>query len=144
MTAVGDGLQNIQFGQISMTANFVKDVYKRQVLDEPTAMLDPNGRKSVIKTARKLNREEGITIILITHYMEEVIEADHIFVMDDGKVVMQGNPKEIFSQVDELKRLRLDVPQATLLAWELKKRGIDLPDGILRNEELVDELWRLK
>ncbi len=114
------------------------------VLDEPTAMLDPNGRKSVIKTARKLNKEEGITILLITHYMEEVIEADHVYVMDSGKVVMEGTPKEIFSQVEELKRLRLDVPQATLLAYELKKRGILLPDGILSNEELVDELWRLK
>ena len=114
------------------------------VLDEPTAMLDPNGRKSVIKTAQKLNREEGITILLITHYMEEVIEADHVFVMDSGKVVMQGTPKEIFSEVEELKKLRLDVPQATLLGYELKKRGILLPDGILSNEELVDELWRLK
>lgn len=114
------------------------------VLDEPTAMLDPNGRKSVIRTAQKLNREEGITIILITHYMEEVIEADHIFVMDKGKVVMQGNPKAIFSRVEELKKLRLDVPQATLLAYELQKKGISLPDGILSNEELVDELWRLK
>lgn len=114
------------------------------VLDEPTAMLDPNGRKSVIQTAQKLNREEGITILLITHYMEEVIEADHVFVMDNGKVVMQGTPREIFSQVEELKRLRLDVPQATLLAWELKKRGLPLPDGILSIEELVDELCQLK
>lgn len=114
------------------------------VLDEPTAMLDPNGRAGVIRTAKKLNREEGITIILITHYMEEVVEADHIFVMDEGKVVMQGNPREIFSQVKELKRLRLDVPQATLLAYELQKRGIPLPDGILNNEELVDRLWQLK
>lgn len=114
------------------------------VLDEPTAMLDPNGRAGVIRTAKKLNREEGITIILITHYMEEVVEADHIFVMDEGKVVMQGNPRGIFSQVEELKRLRLDVPQATLLAYELQKRGIPLPDGILNNEELVDRLWQLK
>ncbi len=114
------------------------------VLDEPTAMLDPNGRRSVIRTAQKLNREERITVILITHYMEEVIEADCIFVMDAGKVVMQGTPREIFSRVEELKRLRLDVPQATLLAYELQKKGIPLPDGILSNEELVDELWRLK
>ncbi len=114
------------------------------VLDEPTAMLDPNGRRSVIRTAQKLNREERITVILITHYMEEVIEADCVFVMDGGKVVMQGTPKEIFSQVEELKRLRLDVPQATLLAYELQKKGIPLPDGILSNEELVDELCRLK
>ncbi len=114
------------------------------VLDEATAMLDPNGRKSVIRTAQKLNREEGITIILITHYMEEVVEADHIFVMDSGKVVMEGSPREVFSQVEELKRLRLDVPQATLLAFELRKRGIVLPNGILNNEELVDELCQLK
>ena len=114
------------------------------VLDEPTAMLDPNGRRSVIRTAQKLNQEEGITIILITHYMEEVVEADHIFVMDSGKVVMEGSPREVFSQVEELKRLRLDVPQATLLAFELRKRGIALPNGILNNEELVDELCQLK
>ena len=114
------------------------------VLDEPTAMLDPNGRRSVIRTAQKLNREERITVILITHYMEEVIEADCVFVMDGGKVVMQGTPKEIFSRVEELKRLRLDVPQATLLAYELQKKGIPLPDGILSNEELVDELCQLK
>ncbi len=114
------------------------------VLDEPTAMLDPNGRKSVIQTAQRLNREEGITIILITHYMEEVVEADHVFVMDEGRVVMEGSPRQVFSQVEELKKLRLDVPQATLLAFELQKRGVRLPDGILRNEELVDELCRLK
>ena len=114
------------------------------VLDEPTAMLDPNGRRSVIRTAQKLNKEEGITVILITHYMEEVIAANHVFVMDAGKVVMQGAPREIFSRVEELKKLRLDVPQATLLAHELQKRGIPLPDGILSNEELVEELCRLK
>ena len=114
------------------------------VLDEPTAMLDPSGRASVIRTAQKLNQEEGITIVLITHYMEEVVEADHIFVMDSGKVVMEGSPREVFSQVEELKRLRLDVPQATLLAFELRKRGIALPNGILNNEELVDELCQLK
>ncbi|MCD8249072.1 MAG: energy-coupling factor transporter ATPase, partial [Lachnospiraceae bacterium] len=104
------------------------------VLDEPTAMLDPHGRKSVIRTVQKLNREDGITVVLITHYMEEVIEADRIFVMDDGKVVMQGSPREVFSRVEELKSLRLDVPQATLLAWELKKRGFPLRAGILSNE----------
>lgn len=114
------------------------------VLDEPTAMLDPNGRASVIRTAQKLNHEDGITIILITHYMEEVVEADRVFVMDGGKVVMQGTPKEIFSKVEELKKLRLDVPQATLLAWELKKKGFSLPDGILSIEELVDKLCQLK
>ena len=114
------------------------------VMDEPTDMVDPHGRKSVIETAKKLNKEEGITVILITHYMEEVIEADRIFVMDDGKLVMEGTPKEVFSKVEKLKELRLDVPQATLVAHELQQRGIPLPDGILNNEELVDELCRLK
>ena len=114
------------------------------VLDEPTAMLDPHGRKSVIETVRKLNKEEGITVILITHYMEEVIEADHVFVMDDGNLVMDGTPREVFSQVEKLKELRLDVPQATLLAYELQKKGFPLRDGILSNEELVEELCQLK
>ena len=114
------------------------------VLDEPTAMLDPHGRKSVIRTVQKLNREEQITVILITHYMEEVIEADRVNVMDDGKVVMQGTPREIFSQVDRLKELRLDVPQATLVAYELQKKGFPLRNGILSNEELVEELCQLK
>ena len=113
------------------------------VLDEPTAMLDPNGRKEVIRAVRALNQVEDITVILITHYMEEVIEADRVIVMDDGKVVMQGTPREIFSQVETLKAYRLDVPQATLLAWELKKAGLDLPDGILTREELVEALCRL-
>ena len=113
------------------------------VLDEPTAMLDPRGRKEVIKTVQALNREEGMTIILITHYMEEVIEADRIFVMDDGKVVMEGTPKEVFSQVEKLKALRLDVPQITELSWELKKRGLPLPDGILSVEEFTDEIERI-
>ena len=110
------------------------------VLDEPTAMLDPNGRKEVIKTARKLNREKGITVILITHYMEEVIDADVIFVMDEGKIAMQGTPKEIFGQVERMKELHLDVPQVTLLAYELKKSGLDIPAGILTGEELADAL----
>ena len=114
------------------------------VLDEPTAMLDPNGRKEVIHAVEKLRREKNVTVILITHYMEEVIEADRIFVMDDGKLVMEGTPKEVFSKVEKLKELRLDVPQATLVAHELQQRGIPLPDGILNNEELVDELCRLK
>ena len=113
------------------------------VLDEPTAMLDPNGRKEVIRAVRALNQVEDITAILITHYMEEVIYADKVLVMDDGKVVMQGTPREIFSQVETLKAYRLDVPQATLLAWELKKAGLDLPDGILTREELVEALCRL-
>lgn len=110
------------------------------ILDEPTAMLDPNGRKDVIRAVRALNDVEKITIILITHYMEETIYADKVFVMDDGKIAMQGTPREIFSQVDKLKALRLDVPQVTLLAHELKKRGVDLPDGILTIQELVEEL----
>ena len=113
------------------------------VLDEPTAMLDPNGRKEVIRAVQALNQVEDITVILITHYMEEVIYADKVLVMDDGKVVMQGTPREIFSQVETLKAYRLDVPQATLLAWELKKAGLDLPDGILTREELVEALCRL-
>jgi len=114
------------------------------VLDEPTAMLDPQGRREVLKAVHELNKLEGVTVILITHYMEEVTDADKVFVMDAGKVVMQGTPKQIFSLVDELKELRLDVPQPTLLAWELKKRGIPLPDGILTGEELVQAIKDLK
>ena len=110
------------------------------VLDESTAMLDPNGRKEVIHTVRELNRQEKVTVILITHYMEEVIHADKVIVMDKGKVVMQGTPEEIFSQVEKLKSLRLYVPQVTLLAYELKKAGLDLPDGILSMEELTEAL----
>ena len=114
------------------------------VLDEPTAMLDPVGRKDVIRTVHALNMVEDVTVILITHYMEEVSYADKVIVMDDGKVVMQGTPGEIFSQVDTLKKYRLDVPQVTLLAHELKKAGLDLPAGILSIEELVDNLCQLK
>ena len=110
------------------------------ILDEPTAMLDPNGRKEVIKTVRELNRREGITGLLITHYMEEIIHADRVFVMDSGKIAMEGTPREIFSQVEKLQELRLDVPQVTLLAHELQKKGIRLPDGILTVEELADAL----
>lgn len=110
------------------------------VLDEPTAMLDPNGRKEVLKAVRELNEKEGVTVILITHYMEEVVFADHVFVMDQGRVVMQGTPREVFSRVEELKALRLDVPQVTLLAYELKQAGVEIPDGILTIEELVDAL----
>ena len=110
------------------------------ILDEPTAMLDPNGRKEVIRAARALNEVEGITIILITHYMEEVIYADKVYVMDQGKVVMQGSPRDIFSQVEELRELRLDVPQVTELAYELKKNGLEIPEGILTKEELVKAL----
>ncbi len=110
------------------------------IMDEPTAMLDPNGRKEVIRAARALNDVEKVTIILITHYMEEVIYANKVFVMDQGKVVLEGTPREVFSHVEELKKLRLDVPQVTLLAHELKKRGLKLPDGILTTKELVEAL----
>lgn len=113
------------------------------VLDEPTAMLDPLGRKEVINVLHELNQKEGVTIILITHYMEEVIDADHVFVMDGGKLVMEGTPRQVFSQVDKLKSLRLDVPQVTELAYELKKAGLPVKDGIIRNEELMEELKRL-
>ena len=108
------------------------------VFDEPTAMLDPNGRKEVIETAHALNREKGVTILLITHYMEEVIHADRVIVMDDGKLVMDGTPREIFSKVEELKSYRLDVPQVTELAYELRKAGMDLPEGILSQEEFME------
>ena len=110
------------------------------VLDEPTAMLDPSGRKEVIRAIRALNDVERITVILITHYMEETIYANKIFVMDKGKIAMEGTPKEIFSKVEMLKKLRLDVPQVTLLAYELKKAGLPLPDGILTTEELICQL----
>jgi energy-coupling factor transport system ATP-binding protein len=113
------------------------------VLDEPTAMLDPVGRKEVLEAVHELNRKKGVTIILITHYMEEVVDADHVYVMDAGKVVMQGTPRSIFSQVERLKEYRLDVPQITLLAYELKKAGLDIPDGILTREELTEALKKL-
>lgn len=110
------------------------------ILDEPTAMLDPNGRKEVISTLHELNRKEDITVLLITHYMEEVIAADRVIVMDDGRLVMDGTPREIFSRVGELKSYRLDVPQVTELAYELKQDGVELPDGILTMEELMEHL----
>ena len=113
------------------------------VMDEPTAMLDPNGRYEVIRAARALNEVENVTIILITHYMEEVIYADRVIVMDKGKVVMQGTPREVFSNINKLKELRLDVPQVTILAHELKKRGLMLPEGILTAEELSVALQKL-
>lgn len=112
------------------------------VLDEPTAMLDPNGRKEVLRSVQELRKRENITVILITHYMEEVVDADKVIVMDHGHVVMQGTPREIFSQVEELKKYRLDVPQVTILADELRKRGLDIPAGILKKEELVEVLCR--
>ena len=108
------------------------------VLDEPTAMLDPVGRADVLRTVHELNRTKGVTILLITHYMEEVVEADRVFVMDKGKVVMQGTPRQIFSQVEELQSHRLDVPQITLLAHELRKEGMDIPKGILTRRELLE------
>jgi len=111
------------------------------VLDEPTAMLDPSGRKEVIKTLHELNEKENVTVLLITHYMDEVIGADKVIVMDDGKIVMQGTPREVFSQVEKLKSYRLDVPQVTELAWELKKAGMPLPAGILTVEEFT-EAWK--
>ena len=110
------------------------------ILDEPTAMLDPNGRKEVLKTLHDLNRKENITILLITHYMDEVIHADKVIVMDRGKVIMQGTPREVFSQVDRLQQCRLDVPQITEVAYELKKKGVPLPDGILTREEFVQAI----
>ncbi|MBO5550336.1 MAG: energy-coupling factor transporter ATPase [Lachnospiraceae bacterium] len=113
------------------------------IMDEPTAMLDPAGRYDVIRAARALNDVEKVTIILITHYMEEVVYADRVFVMQQGEIKMTGTPKEIFSRVEELEELRLDVPQATRLAYELKKRGLSmLSDGILTEKELVTELCR--
>ena len=113
------------------------------VLDEPTAMLDPNGRKEVIEAVEQLRKEKNVTVILITHYMDEVIDADQVFVMDEGHVVMHGTPKEIFSRVDELKKYRMDVPQVTMLADALVQKGVPLPKGILRREELVDALCQL-
>ncbi len=113
------------------------------VLDEPTAMLDPSGRREVVRAVRALNQVEGVTIILITHYMEEIIYADKVFVMDSGKIAMEGTPREIFSQVERLKELRLDVPQVTLLAYELKKKGLRLPDGILTVKEFADAIEKL-
>lgn len=110
------------------------------VLDEPTAMLDPLGRKEVIKVLHELNEKENVTIILITHYMEEVIDADRIFVMDNGSIVMEGTPRDIFTEVEKLKKLRLDVPQVTELAYELRKCGVELPECILTKEELTREL----
>lgn len=110
------------------------------VLDEPTSMLDPIGRDEVIKTLHSLNKDEGITVIIITHNMEEVVDADKVFVMDKGTVTMQGTPKEVFSKVDELKEIGLEVPQATELAYELKKSGVKIPNGILSVDELVKEL----
>lgn len=113
------------------------------ILDEPTAMLDPQGRAEVMKTIHALNRMEKVTVVHITHYMEEVTDADRVFVMDKGRVVMQGTPREIFTRVEEMRQLSLDVPQAAMLAWELRREGIPVREGIITNEELVEELCRL-
>lgn len=113
------------------------------VLDEPTAMLDPNGRKEVLRAIRELNQKKGITIILITHYMEEVVDADYVYVMDKGEVVMKGTPREIFSQVGELKEHHLDVPQVTLLADVLRQSGMNVPLGVLTREELVEAIMKI-
>ena len=114
------------------------------VLDEPTAMLDPYGRKEVIETIRQLNKEKKVTVILITHYMDEVVHADHVYVMDDGKIVLSGKPKDVFSQVELLKELRLDVPQVTELAYELKQAGLSMPDGVLTIEEFLEAFEKIK
>ena len=145
--------EDVGFGPENMGVP-TEDIWKRRVaiagvmamrpkcivLDEPTAMLDPNGRKEVLAAVHQLNKQENVTVVLITHYMEEVIDADHVIVMDGGHVVMEGTPREIFSQVETLKKYRLDVPQVTLLAHELKQSGVDIPDGILTTEELVNAL----
>lgn len=110
------------------------------VLDEPTAMLDPSGRKEVLEVLHRLNRNENVTIILITHYMDEVIDADKVYVMDGGQLRLQGTPREVFSQVELLKSLRLDVPQVTELAYALKQKGLPMPDGILSTQELIQAL----
>lgn len=113
------------------------------VFDEPTAMLDPIGRQEVINTIHKLNKEEGITIIHITHYMQEAINADRLIVMEEGQIVIEGTPREVFSQVEKLKELGLDVPDATFLAYELQKRGIDIGTDVITVEEVVDKIWQL-
>ena len=113
------------------------------VMDEPTAMLDPNGRKEVLRTVQELRKRKNVTVILITHYMDEAIDADMVYVMESGHIVMQGTPREIFSHVEELKKYHLDVPQVTMLAEELRKRGMNIPKGILRREELVEAICRL-
>jgi energy-coupling factor transporter ATPase len=114
------------------------------IMDEPTAMLDPNGRREVIRAARALNQVENITIILITHYMEEVVGADYVYVMERGQIIMDGTPREIFSRVEELIAHRLTVPQITLLAHELRGAGLNIPQGILTREELINALLNTK
>ncbi len=124
-------------GVIAMRPNCI-------IFDEPTAMLDPSGRKEVMRTIKKLNQEENITIVHITHFMEEAVNADRVIVMEDGEIVLEGRPKEVFSNVEYLKELGLDVPQMTELANELIKEGIDLPQDILTVDEMVMKLCQLK
>ncbi len=112
------------------------------ILDEPTAMLDPNGRKEVLDAVHELNKTKNVTIILITHYMEEVVGSDKVFVMDNGRVVLSGTPKEVFSEVDTLLEYRLTVPQITMVAHRLREEGLDIPKGILTREELVAAICR--
>lgn len=113
------------------------------LLDEPTAMLDPRGRKEVMSTIKMLNREYGVTIVLITHYMEEAAQADRVVVIDGGELLLDGTPKQIFSQVDTMKNLGLDVPQVTELVWRLRKQGVDLPQDIITEDECAEALERL-
>lgn len=123
-------------GVIAMRPEFI-------VLDEPTAMLDPQGRKEVIATIRRLNQEYGISVVLITHYMDEAVKADRVIVMDDGRTVMDGTPREVFLRVEELKKLGLDVPQVTELVWKLKKSGLDIDSDVINEEECVNALMKL-
>ena len=136
--------EHLPYKQRVAIAGIVAMKPKCIVLDEPTAMLDPLGRKDVLNVLHELNRQENVTVILITHYMEEVIDIDKLYVMDDGKLVMSGTPREIFSQVEKLKELRLDVPHVTELAYELQKEGVPLKNGILTSEEFTEELIRVR
>ena len=113
------------------------------VMDEPTAMLDPQGRKEVMDTVMKLNREFGITVILITHYMDEAVKANRVIVMDGGRIAMDGTPKEVFRNVERMKKLGLDVPQATELAYRLRKKGFKLPEDILDENECAEAILKV-
>jgi energy-coupling factor transport system ATP-binding protein len=114
------------------------------IFDEPTAMLDPSGRKEVMNTIREINKNLGITIVLITHYMDEAAQGDRVIVMEQGKIVLEGNPREVFSKVKTMKEIGLDVPQVTELAYELQKEGIDISTEILNVDEMVNALCQLK
>ena len=113
------------------------------VLDEATAMLDPAGRREVLEAVHRLNKEEKVTVILITHHMDEAVDADRVLVMDKGQIAMDGTPKEVFSRVEELQKLEMDVPQITELAWQLKQQGMPLSDGILTQERFIQELEQI-